>query len=35
MRELLILSTPIGIRRESVDFGLAFMKRPVLALELE
>ena len=35
MRELLVLSASVGIRRESVDLGIAFMKRSVLALKFE
>ena len=35
MRELLILRAPMGIGRESVDLGIAFVERSVLPLEFK
>jgi len=35
MRNVGELRVAMGIGRESVDFGISFMERPVLALELE
>jgi hypothetical protein len=35
MRELLILSAPMCIGRKSVDLGIAFVKRSVLALQFK
>ena len=35
MREVLILSASVRIRRESVDLGVVFMKRSVLAHKFE
>ena len=35
MREMLILSTSMGIGRKPVDLGIAFVKCSVLALEFE
>ena len=35
MREVLILSASVRVRRESVDLGIAFVKRSVLALQLK
>ena len=35
MQEVLILSTAMDIGRKSMDLGIAFVKRSVLALEFE
>ena len=35
MREVLILSASVRIRREFVDLGVVFVKRSVLALKFE